>query len=305
MESVKKEEAVMKKQTFKFLALAVSLLTFLGNGNTEVEADELKLTVPLGRIIESDVPSVCGGFGPYPRDIVDMAREILTNFEYQIFTPEAYGDELIYFATGVNENGLNKIDLSMKYLAKIAGIPVANKEDRLGDYLIHFVILLHPDHSIYFEDERFRRLIISTVSAYKEKQNDNLIQKDIALINSGYSLVSHVTYSDPTYRRYLFRTNPDANERERVKYFIAASMDFLFKGLLNFTNAKALHDYLDSIRKNKNSNVPTFYEAGYRFQKMEQYLLKHDRIPPFEESLLRMAYGHDVCVITRDEKALS
>ena len=95
MESVKKEEAVMKKQTFKFLALAVSLLTFLGNGNTEVEADELKLTVPLGRIIESDVPSVCGGFGPYPRDIVDMAREILTNFEYQIFTPEAYGDELI------------------------------------------------------------------------------------------------------------------------------------------------------------------------------------------------------------------
>ena len=120
----------MKKQTFKFLALAVSLLTFLGN--TEVGADELKLTVPLGKIIESDVPSVCGGFGPYPRDIVDMAREILTNFEYEIFTPEAYGDELIYFATGVNENGLNKIDLSMKYLAKIAGIPVANKEDRLG-----------------------------------------------------------------------------------------------------------------------------------------------------------------------------
>ena len=293
----------MKKRIFKFLLLAVSISTFLGDGKMEAVAEELKFTVPLGKIIESDDPAVCGAYGPYPRDVVDMAREILTNFEYEIFTPEAYGDELIYFATGVNEDGLTKIDMAMNYLANIAGMPVAKKEDRPNAPYTHFLIFLNPDQSKFSENEALRKYVlgIPKKSDLNKKSVQKKIADDLELINNGGAVMVHSNYINPVRRRYLYRTNP-LSSKLLLKNFLAASMMFSYDGMLFFSDAKSAR--LEFLNFSKSINSPTLFKGEEDIERMSTYILKYDRLPPLEESLLRMAYGHDVCVIIGDEKAI-
>ena len=270
----------------------------------EAVADVIKFKIPLGKIIESDDPTVCGGFGPYPRKVIDMAREILTNFEYEVFAPESYGEKIAYFADVENEDGGNIISQAMSYYSKIIEVPIVDKKAET-QRITNFLILIHSDPEIFLKNDIYKNLIFHTSYGFlTEKNADVEAQKDIDALNEGKALSVYSNFRDPIFRRYIFRASPK-HKGGMYEYFLVASLEFLYRGFINFKDGVTHEATLKSLIADfKKMGEPVFLGWG-DYAAMHKYILKHDRIPPLEEAMLRMAYGHDVCVIVGDEKAMS